>query len=298
MKKYNIITHITTFCNYNCSYCDVVKDKKYHNSQNLDKIIEFINKNNLFIDRFKFFGGEPLLAFKDIKYIIDNVKDHSLNYEIVTNTSLLTDEIGKYFQRYFYIIFFSIDSENDFDFEKVLNFIRKYNLERKIYFNLIISPGKHEIALNQFFKLYEMGFKNFNILPVYYTKIWNDDDLVGLSKIMKIILDKSIIDKSIKLYGFQQNLGYNNSLLNKSIFIDIDLKIYYTDFVSTKLGKIIKNELFLENINKFNLSENLNFEDKQNLLIYYEKNITKNILGQQKLHKIMDYFSNYLNNKK
>lgn len=295
--RYNIITHITTFCNYDCSYCDVIKDKKNHNLQNLDKIIDFINRNYLSIDRFKFFGWEPLLSFKDIKYIIDKTKNYNLNYEIVTNTSLLNDEIWEYFQKYFYIIFFSIDSENDFDYVKVWNFIKKFHLQNKLYFNLIISSWNHEIALNQFLKLYEMWFKNFNILPVYYTKTWSDEELVWLSKTMKIVLDKSLIDNKIKLYWFQQNLWYNNSLLNKSIFIDMDLKLYYTDFVSTKLWKMIKNDLFLEKIDKFEINEKLNFENKQNLLTNYEKNITKNILWQQKLHKIMDYFSNYLNKK-
>lgn len=297
MQKYNIITHITTFCNYDCSYCDVIKDKKNHNTKNLDKIIEFINVNHLFIDRFKFFGWEPLLSFKDIKYIIDKTKNHKLNYEIVTNTSLLNDDIWEYFQKYFYIIFFSIDSENYFDFVKASSFIKKFHLQNKLYFNLIISPWKHEFALNQFLKLNKMWFTNFNILPVYYTKIWNDNDLLWLSKIMKIILDKSLKDNKIKLYWFQQNLWYNNSLLNKSIFIDIDLNLYYTDFVSTKLGKILKKDLFLDKIDSFEINEKLNFENKQKLLTTYEKEITKKILWQQKLHKIMDYFSNYLNKK-
>lgn len=104
--KYNIITHITTFCNYECSCCIFTKDKKIITQKNLDKIIEFINVNHLFIDRFKFFGWEPLLSFKDIKYIIDKTKNHKLNYEIVTNTSLLNDDIWEYFSKIFLYNFF------------------------------------------------------------------------------------------------------------------------------------------------------------------------------------------------
>ena len=53
--KYNIILHTTTSCNYDCSYCDVIKDDKNFSKENLDIILLFINKNVKNIDRFKFF---------------------------------------------------------------------------------------------------------------------------------------------------------------------------------------------------------------------------------------------------
>ena len=31
--KFNIISHITTACNYDCSYCDVVKDNRNISSE-------------------------------------------------------------------------------------------------------------------------------------------------------------------------------------------------------------------------------------------------------------------------
>jgi organic radical activating enzyme len=53
--KFNIITHITTSCNYDCSYCDVIKDKKDFSKQDLEKILVFIKNNKNNIERFKFF---------------------------------------------------------------------------------------------------------------------------------------------------------------------------------------------------------------------------------------------------
>jgi len=158
--KYNIILHITTSCNYNCSYCDVIKDNKALSKYNRKDILSFINLNNNSIDRFKFFWWEPLLAWSDMKYIID--KSNNIiwnNYEIVTNTTLLSDEIWYYFKKYFKIIFFSIDVENMFDYEKVYKFIKKYDLENKVYFNLVVNPWKEEESLNQFKKLYNLWFR-------------------------------------------------------------------------------------------------------------------------------------------
>ncbi len=296
--KYNIIQHITTFCNYDCSYCDVIKDWKNVEKNNLLDLIDFVKNNHNSINRFKFFWWEPLLRFDDIKYFIDSTNSYLWNkYEIVTNTTILNDEIWKYFSRYFEIIFFSIDSENFFDFDKVTNFIKKYDLSEKLYFNLVISPWFEKIAKSQFDYLYSKWLKNFNILPVYFTKKWTKQNLLELSNVLKYIVDKSINDREIKLYWFQLNNWYNSSLINESLFIDTSLNIYHSDFVSTFFWDKIKNNLNLWFVNRnFNIS-NLDFEDKKNFLINYEKKLISSIPGQRELHSIMDYFSKYLNKK-
>jgi len=298
--NFNIITHITTSCNYDCSYCDVVKDKRNFSKQKLEKLLIFIENNKNYIDRFKFFGWEPLLAWNDIRFLIDNSKKYIWNnYEIVTNTTLLTAEIWEYFEEYFKIIFFSIDTENNFDYEKIEKFIKKYKLENKVYFNLIISPNKEKESLEQFYKLYNLWFRWFNILPVYFTKIWDKNNLQELSKIMKEILDLSLKDKKLKLYGFQENLWEETSLVNNTIFIDVDTKVYYSDIVSTFNWKKIKNELFLWEIEKFYLHKNTTntFEKEKISISKLEKNIYNKMKWQKELHKIMDYFSQYLNSK-
>lgn len=298
--KFNIITHITTSCNYDCSYCDVVKDKKIVSKENLENILIFIKNNTDYINRFKFFWWEPLLAWKNIKNIIKNsYKSIWNNYEIVTNTTLLTDEIWKYFSKYFQIIFFSIDTENDFSYEKIEKFINKYNLGNKVYFNLIISPNKEKESLEQFYKLYNLWFRWFNILPVYFTKIWDKDNLWALSKIIKEILDLSLEDITLKLYWFQENMWKETSLANNTVFIDVDTKIYYSDIVSTFNWKKIKKDLFLWKIENFNLENNINNEFKKEKISIskLEENIYNKMKWQKELHKIMDYFSKYLNSK-
>lgn len=296
-NKYNIILHTTTSCNYNCSYCDVLKDKQNLSKENISKVIKFIKRNYLNIDRFKFFWWEPLVVFENIKEIIDETKYYIKdNYEIVTNTSLLRDEVWEYFSSYFKIIFFSIDSENDFDYDRVFSFIDKYDLWKKVYFNLIISPWKELNAFYQFQTIYKKWYKNFNILPIYFTKEWLKENLLILSSVMKKILDLTSLDSDIKLYWFQSNSWYNSSLINESLFINIDLNIYYSDIVSTKLWQNIKEKLYLWNTFDF-LLQDKSFGDFKNYLMNYEKDLILNIKWQSELHKIMDYFSKYLNNK-
>ena len=234
-------------------------------------------------------------------FIIEHlIIDLGENFEIVTNTSLLTDEIASYFSKCFKIVFFSIDSENFFDFEKVERFAKKYNLQNKLYFNLVISPWREKVALEQFFKLYNIGFKWFNILPVYFTKSWSASNLKNLSAIMKKILDLSVVDKSLKLYGFQENLGQQLKLANQSIFIDIDWKVYFSDIVSTYLGQHLKDKLFLWEVKSLSLCnlENKDFSSQRQAIEEFENLIYQKVQGQKQLKEIMDYFSTYLNKVK
>ena len=294
--KYNIILHITTACNYNCSYCDVIKDGKSLSRDIYKELISFFKKNKSSIETLKFFGGEPLIAYKDIESICDEI-DIWLNYQIVTNTTLLNESIGLYFQKFFKILFFSIDTEHDFDYEKIDLFLKKYSLQEKIYFNLIISPGYEKESEIQFQKLYSMGYRGFNILPVYFTKPWTNENLSQLSLVMKWILDISFRDPSVKLYGFQENQGYDISLVNHSLFIDIDGSIYYSDMVSTFSGKSIRQNLFLWHIRTFNMraiKESQIFQCKK-IISNLEKSLYSKMQWQNQLHKLMDYFSTYLN---
>ncbi len=300
MKKFNIITHITTACNFDCSYCDVVKDGRNLSEDSLSKIVNFVERNQKQIWRFKFFWWEPLIAFRDMKRLIkDTQKDIWRNYEIVTNTSLLKPEIWEYFEQYFSHIFFSIDSENDFSFEQVIEFINTYHLEEKLYFNLVISPWKEQFARGQFEKLYDFGMRWFNILPVYFTQSWSRENLKGLSTVMKNILDLSLKDSSLRLYGFKENLGYDTSLANNTIFIDVDGEVYFSDLASTFSGKALREDLYLWNIEGIDLwvLSGYSFEKEKNVISFLEQKIYDQVQWQRELHQVMDYFSHYLGQK-
>ena len=296
--KFNIIFHITTYCNFDCSYCDVIKDNKKVSLEVRENIIKFIFNNQDYIETFKFFWWEPLIAFDDIKYIINN-NNLEKKYSLVTNTSLIEDKFWVYLENYFKILFFSIDTENKFYLKKVTDFIKNYNLYDKVYFNLIISPWEELDAYKNFLNLYKLWFKKFNILPVYFTKSWTKLNLKNLTSVMKKILDLTFNDKDLLLYWFMENDWTKTNLFNNVIFVDIDWKIYYSDLASTYYWKEIKEDLFLWNVWDFSLSslENHDFKKEENAIKKLEDSIYKKVSWQKELHKVMDYFSVYLNEK-
>ena len=97
----------TLRCNLTCIYCHASKrnatDKGYDMNKNTaKKTVDFIFQSPSNSITIEFQGGEPLLNFEIIKYIIDYAKEKNkkikkdLKFSLVTNLTLMTDERMKY----------------------------------------------------------------------------------------------------------------------------------------------------------------------------------------------------------
>lgn len=95
---------VTLRCDHSCPYCQVSRqseDKaKFDMSQTTaGKAIDFAFRSPNRAIKFEFQGGEPLLNFDLVKYIVEKAKDRNkienrdLQFVIATTLSLLTDEI-------------------------------------------------------------------------------------------------------------------------------------------------------------------------------------------------------------
>jgi len=129
---------VSNICNFDCKYCFVEKlysskerisvqndaNNKIMSKENAKKYIDIMinhikknERNNLFI---QFFGGEPLTNWPVVKYVLDEYKNgenHGINilYSIITNGSLINEEIAKYFKRFDVNVIISFDSPKGTD---------------------------------------------------------------------------------------------------------------------------------------------------------------------------------------
>lgn len=113
-------------CNLACSYCyanagtygsnlkEIMRIKDY------DNLLSYIKKYNYPISNFTFFGGEPLLSYKGIKYFIPQVENYYLNrfqykphFSIITNGTLINKEIASFLNKYFDAVTISIDGPEE-----------------------------------------------------------------------------------------------------------------------------------------------------------------------------------------
>ena len=98
---------LTSRCNQNCVYCyacpdKVSKRKKDMNEETAKKVIDFIFQTPSPIVKIEFQGGEPLLNFNTLKFIVEYSKERNkeynkrLEFAVSTNLTLMSEEILDY----------------------------------------------------------------------------------------------------------------------------------------------------------------------------------------------------------
>lgn len=108
-------------CNFNCVYCQAGNlNQKQDNKMSIEiakKSVDIaLQSPNKYLS-FEFQGGEPLTNFDVIKYIIEyskeNTKGKQIDYNVVSNLTLLTDEMIDFFVENNVSICTSIDGNEE-----------------------------------------------------------------------------------------------------------------------------------------------------------------------------------------
>lgn len=108
---------VTTMCNMNCLYCQANNGKSTPNcfmsEEIAKKAVDIALQSPEKCLSFEFQGGEPLLNFPIIKYITEYAESineyHIIEYNLVSNLTLLTDEMLDFFEEHNFSISTSID---------------------------------------------------------------------------------------------------------------------------------------------------------------------------------------------
>lgn len=115
--KFSSLTFIVTDdCNFNCSYCFQKKEKNTINNATIKRAVDFfypyLKSDKIYIG---FYGGEPLLAYEQVKYAVllileKNKKGNKkIEFNITTNGSLLTEEMLAFFNLHKFVVLLSFD---------------------------------------------------------------------------------------------------------------------------------------------------------------------------------------------
>lgn len=108
---------VTTACNMQCVYCQanngIKNSSLYMTKETAQKSVDIALNSPAEYLTFEFQGGEPLLNFDIIKYIVEYTEEkkgcHNVQYNIVTNLTLISDEILQFFEKHQFGISTSID---------------------------------------------------------------------------------------------------------------------------------------------------------------------------------------------
>ncbi len=100
IKPSLLVVFLGNECNLSCKYCFThTSDKK---KTDIEKIISRIKEVNRItgVSKIQFFGGEPLLHFKEIKQIVKEFPSENFKYSIQTNGTLITQEVCDFLKEY------------------------------------------------------------------------------------------------------------------------------------------------------------------------------------------------------
>ena len=99
---------VTTSCNMNCVYCQanngITKPTDFMDCETAEKAVDVALQAPSDFLSFEFQGGEPLLNFPTIQHILEYAESRkgkkNIQYSLVSNLTLLTDEIIEVLKKY------------------------------------------------------------------------------------------------------------------------------------------------------------------------------------------------------
>lgn len=178
---------VTTACNMGCVYCQanngVTCPSLYMTPEMAEKAVDIALQSPAKYLSFEFQGGEPLLNFEIIQHIVAYTEEqkgsHEISYNVVTNLTLLTDEILDFFQEHCFNISTSIDGpeylhnrnrpfrSGDGTYDKVAQAISKIR-ERGIPVGAIQTTTRYSLPYpREIVRAYrDLGFDSVFIRPL------------------------------------------------------------------------------------------------------------------------------------
>lgn len=106
---------VTEECNFNCPYCYQKKGKRHLDASIIEKAIDFFFSFLTEESFINFYGGEPLLAFDQIRHAVNYIQyknkkeKKQIRYSITTNGSLLDDDILQFLDQHKFSVLLSFD---------------------------------------------------------------------------------------------------------------------------------------------------------------------------------------------
>jgi len=214
----------TKDCNLKCRYCFANpncysgnKDGRMPLKTYKDALSYSLEKYTEGIERVMFFGGEPLLAFEEIKqfvpYCIEEFTKRNLRLPhigLVTNGTVFTDEMADFFNEYDISVTISLDGSQEINdkvrvsngkwsvYNKISDNVKRINQKRKFLLHTEMTLNKQHVLAYQPGKaaewideIYRMGFNGSFVGPVdslnEYVALGVEDEMIYKSIYREIV---------------------------------------------------------------------------------------------------------------
>lgn len=212
----NFSVYFTNQCNLECKYC-YEEHKQLNTNMNIDTIDNmiifmeemYLKSNKKATVQMKIHGGEPLLNHKNIRYMLNKIKEkdvfsNNIFYEITTNLTILNDEIIDIISQ-MSRIYVSIDGDkishdknrvfknNKGTYDVVTNNIKmllKYRPD--LVARVTISKNTKDRFISNILDIYRIGIREITC-ELNFEENWNYEELLEIyeyNKELNRILEK------------------------------------------------------------------------------------------------------------
>lgn len=214
-EEYNtLVISCAETCNLKCTYCFAnegtynSKGKKIMKEEDYNILLNILLKKEYPIKSISLFGGEPLLGFKHIKKFIQDLESEYLKKSwnmpligIVTNGTLINEEIIDFFNNYHIVVTISIDGD------KSINDTNRIYEDKRIsvYDTIINNIAKIQ---NKQFQLTAAATLSRKIIANYqqgdYAKYLDHFEKLGFDCVEHFIADEDTEITDTEKKGVQQ----------------------------------------------------------------------------------------------
>lgn len=243
-----------TACNYKCSFCinSCLDKTKVASQKDIDNFLKLLINEPICNDvKIEFWGGEPLIYWKNISYLLPKLREYYPNcrYAMVTNGTLLDEKKIKVLSEYKVEILISHDAQAYFlrgpdpiENPKILNlwkeiFEEYYDKNIPISLNTVISPYNEDLwEVDAFFKK-RLPFANYRfegvvmphtdkVFPKYSKKLFNSifesctEGNNSLAFALSPYINKCI-DYLIHAYKCEENMARCDAHKKSSLSVDL-----------------------------------------------------------------------------
>lgn len=199
---------LTTACNLRCKYCYEGSEKKNltMNKQTAERCCQYINELDEPLLIIQFHGGEPLLNYDVLQYIVKTILSNKkfgqeIMFGITTNGILLTKDRVEFLSRYMTFGFsISIDgnrivnninritAEGNGSYDLVApNIPLALSVTENIRFRMTFNSKTISYLSNSIIHLINLGAKKIVSHPDYFDKDWSEEHLAIYKKQLEIL---------------------------------------------------------------------------------------------------------------
>ncbi|MGB2764018.1 MAG: radical SAM protein [Candidatus Aminicenantaceae bacterium] len=226
MELSNLTLIVTDDCNFNCPYCFQKKEEKYIDVFTAKNAVDFFFPFLKQSCDINFYGGEPLLAFEQIREIFNYIQDKNKNFKkqiqcsITSNGSLINDDILQFLNQNKFFLLLSFDglaqdvSRKKGSFAPIVSILER-----------LIGCADIELETNSVFTADTVGYLSRSIRFIIESGVptanisfsnlppWSESALVllkkELSELQEFILSFYRETGAIPVANFRKNLSEN-----------------------------------------------------------------------------------------